>query len=76
MSDIIDADKMNKIIYYANEAKKFYQESVRQKQISQDFLHKACKLILNNEEIKSKNEFKKITNDLLFISKEEQYESL
>ena len=49
MKSIIDADKMNKIIYYAEQARKSYEESLRQKKISEEFLHKACKLILDKE---------------------------
>jgi len=49
MNNIIDADKMNKIIYYAEQAKKFYEESISQKKISEEFLHKAVKLILKDE---------------------------
>jgi len=49
MNNIIDADKMNKIIYYTEQAKKFYEESIRQKKISEEFLHKAVRLILKDE---------------------------
>lgn len=49
MNNIIDADKMNKIIYYTEQAKKSYEESLRQKKISDEFLHKAVKLILKDE---------------------------
>ena len=48
MSNVIDADKMNKIIYYAKLADGCYNESLRQKRLSEEALHKACKLILNN----------------------------
>jgi len=49
MNNIIDAEKIQKIIYYHNEARKSYNESIRQKKLCQGFLYKACQLILENE---------------------------
>jgi len=49
MNNIIDAEKIQKIIYYHNEARKRYNESIRQKKLCQEFLHKASQLILEDE---------------------------